>query len=379
MNIGVIGLGYGDEGKGLVVDALAMRHQDALVTRFSGGPQAAHTVYDEEYGYHVFSSFGAGTFRGLPTYLTKHVLVNPILMANELKVLIEKGLTPEILVNSKCPIITPFDIYSNQLNVENKQHGTCGHGIYKTINREKEHYHILAEDLYCKTALKIKVELLINHYRYLIDTTEFFEAVDFLINYEFFKVVETDFVPYLGDVIFEGSQGLLLDPEIGFFPHCTPSRLDLTNILEVIDNGELDMVYLVTRAYHTRHGNGPLSTEGLNHNIKDNPYETNVSNQFQGDFRKGLLDLDLVQYAKDKSNVKYANNLTLVITHMDLVQNELRLIYKQKVEAFTNEIDFIKFISKALQIDNVLISKSPYSKDLKEYILIDGKTLEECQ
>ena len=64
---------------------------------------------------------------------------------------------------------------------------------------------------------------------------------------------------------------------------------------------------------------------------------------------------------------------------MDLVQDELRLIYKQQIETFTKEIDFIKFISKALEIENVLISKSPYSKDLNEYVLIDGKTIEECQ
>mgnify|MGYP003604290373 CR=1 FL=1 len=297
MNIGVIGLGYGDEGKGLVVDALAMRHPDSLVTRFSGGPQAAHTVYDEKYGYHIFSSFGAGTLRGLPTYLTKHVLVNPVLMAKELETLLDKGLTPQILINSKCPIITPFDIYSNQLDIDNLNHGSCGHGIYKTINREKDHYHLLAEDLYCKTALKIKLELIREYYKSLIPIEMLFEftnAVDTLINYSDFKVVETDYVPFLGDIIFEGSQGLLLDPEIGFFPHCTPSRLDLTNIIEVIE-GDLDMLYLVTRAYHSRHGNGILSTENIPNNIKDNPYETNKTNTFQGEFRRGILDLDLVQ------------------------------------------------------------------------------------
>ena len=75
----VVGLGFGDEGKGATVDALAKElieqgEPKPLVIRFSGGPQAAHNVYSDAGAHHTFSQFGSATLRGCFTLLSRHML-----------------------------------------------------------------------------------------------------------------------------------------------------------------------------------------------------------------------------------------------------------------------------------------------------------------
>src|SRR5690606_12238557 len=104
----VIGIGFGDEGKGITTDFLCSRSRNPIVVRFSGGHQAGHTVVLNGVR-HVFSNFGSGTLRGAPTYWAKYCTVNPIGIINELDSLIKKGITPKLYIDEKCPITTPYD------------------------------------------------------------------------------------------------------------------------------------------------------------------------------------------------------------------------------------------------------------------------------
>jgi adenylosuccinate synthase len=125
-------------------------------------------------------------------------------------------------------------------------------------------------------------------------------------------------------VIFEGSQGLLLDQEFGFFPHVTRSHTSSKNAMELIRKNSLHMhghrpdVYYITRSYQTRHGNGPMSNEDKPVSLVNNEDETNVSVKWQGDFRTGILDVDLLRYAIDCDSI-YAGacNKSLVVTCLD--------------------------------------------------------------
>ncbi|MDU0295245.1 adenylosuccinate synthetase, partial [Saccharothrix longispora] len=78
----VVGLGFGDEGKGAVVDALCHDRPTTAVIRFNGGAQAAHNVVADG-RHHTFSQYGSGTLAGVPTHLSHHVLVEPIALATE--------------------------------------------------------------------------------------------------------------------------------------------------------------------------------------------------------------------------------------------------------------------------------------------------------
>src|ERR1700730_14751416 len=79
----VIGANFGDEGKGLAVDALAARMTRPIVIRFNGGAQAGHTVTTPDGRRHVFSHVGAGAFLDAPTFLSRFFVVQPGVFARE--------------------------------------------------------------------------------------------------------------------------------------------------------------------------------------------------------------------------------------------------------------------------------------------------------
>ena len=80
----VAGLGFGDEGKGSIVDALVRKHGAHTVVRYNGGAQAAHNVVDLDGRHHTFSQFGSGTFvPGTRTFLSRFMVVNPLGMLIE--------------------------------------------------------------------------------------------------------------------------------------------------------------------------------------------------------------------------------------------------------------------------------------------------------
>jgi adenylosuccinate synthase len=92
--IAVIGAGFGDEGKGLITDALTRKLSSSLVARFNGGAQAGHTVISGE-NRHVFGHMSAGTFAGANTYLSSNFIVNPLSLAKELAELSKKILNSQ--------------------------------------------------------------------------------------------------------------------------------------------------------------------------------------------------------------------------------------------------------------------------------------------
>lgn len=365
----VIGLGFGDEGKGLMTDYLCSKATNPLVVRFSGGQQAGHTVVLDGIR-HVFSNFGSGSLRGIPTYWSKNCTIEPVGLVKELNILLGKNIKPKIIFDSKCPITTPYDIIRNIHNEKEYKHGSCGVGVGATFEREEKYYSLLFEDIFYDSVLKTKMELIKKYYgnkgykghRDLCD--DFFKSIDYIVENKdyFFDIADKIPVTYNTEYIFEGSQGLLLDQHIGFFPHVTRSNTCTKNILDI---GILPELFLVTRAYQTRHGTGPMTNESIPHNIIVNPNETNVTNTFQGNFRITLLDLDLLLYGINKDPyIKTTNNKTLVITCLDHVVNEYRFTHKGKIINSINEEDFVGKIADILNIKNVLISKSEESKNI---------------
>src|SRR5579864_7866772 len=87
----VQGLGYGDEGKGSIVDYLVRQEKAPLVVRFNGGAQAAHNVVTDDGRHHTFTQFGSGTFAGARTFLSRFMIVNPFTLLTEAKALEQKG------------------------------------------------------------------------------------------------------------------------------------------------------------------------------------------------------------------------------------------------------------------------------------------------
>ena len=111
----VIGANYGDEGKGLMTDYFAASHPEGLVVRFNGGAQAGHTVQLQDGRRHVFGHAGAGTFAGLPTFLSSFFVVNPMLFNREMRVLKNLCCSPILFADRGCAVTTPYDMLINQI------------------------------------------------------------------------------------------------------------------------------------------------------------------------------------------------------------------------------------------------------------------------
>ncbi len=356
-NKAVIGLGFGDEGKGLVTNYLCLQNPNALVVRYSGGQQAGHTVVKNEVR-HIFSNFGSGSLNGNSTYWSNHCTVDPIGINNELQVLGSKECRPILYIDPKCPITTPYDKLFNQF--VSKVHGTVGVGVGATWQREEDFYSLLAEDLYYPSIVEMKLKLIKRYYQLDdIDLSYFMESIEVIKNYAHITISSCP----ISQLIYEGSQGLLLDPKIGFFPHVTRSRTGTANI----DPDDFPHLYAVTRAYQTRHGIGPMTNEEIPHTISKNPLETNVYNEYQGELRISLLDLDLLEYGIEKDLMLRMHRNTLVITCLDHINSDLRLTYRSKIHKFKTQRDFVLMVNDILMFDQVLISRSDKSEQISEF------------
>jgi len=378
----VIGSNFGDEGKGHITHKLCQQYLNPMVVRFNGGAQAAHTVQVEGTRI-VFHHFGSGAASGHPTYLGKEFIVNPILF---LKELYEIGVA-KVGVHPLCRVSTPYDMMFNQL-LEKKRagakHGSCGIGINATVDRH-ERLQIYAKDL-DSTGMK---QILVYAYTdflsicklhgielegtvesTVIGTDMLHEA--FAIQcMQMSKKVTIQDESYLNgySLIFEGAQGLLLDEEHEWFPHVTRSRTGLTNVLAMLDKlptkvSSIDAHY-VTRAYMTRHGEGPFPTEREGLSYED---PTNVPNNWQGSMRFGFLDMDMLfgsifdDFAR---SFEYGCTVQriLCVTCLDQVP-ELNVIHEGSTRYFTNG-GFIEYM-KDIWGGRVIESWGPEPKDIKE-------------
>jgi adenylosuccinate synthase len=317
----VIGAGYGDEGKGLMTDYYASKSKNCLVVRHNGAGQAGHTVVTPDGLRHTFSHFGSGTFAGADTFLSRFTAFHPqdlLIEYLELAKKMPKGkLVPNLFVDPNAIVITPFDRLLNQLVEEKRgknRHGSCGYGLNEAVTRHEAGYPTKAGDLldlnYLRTQLNhivegwliqraedLGIELPALNFNIFIDT---FLAQCARVRGIFYFISPSllkDVIKKYDDIIFEGAQGLMLDQDMGHFPHVTRSNTGIKNAVTLCKEwglNELDVTY-VTRAYVTRHGNGPLA-----HELPSRPEwllgeeTTNKTNQFQGHFRYAPVDLDIL-------------------------------------------------------------------------------------
>jgi adenylosuccinate synthase len=340
----VIGLGYGDEGKGLTTDYLCRQANKPLVLRFSGGQQAGHTVVTEAGQRHIFSSLGAGSLAGAPTYWSRFCAFAPENWWNEYQALTKKlGQVPAMYVDALAQVTTPYDVYHNRSSEKNNAHGSCGMGFGATMERnETTPYRLYVQDLFYPSVLEQKLTAIGDYYRRKVFNPLL--PQDLKLALDAFKAAVTQILPLIEVVqesiffekkiqqlgfdalIFEGSQGILLDRDFGFFPNVTRAYTTSRNAMELITTYQLPQpeIFYISRAYQTRHGIGFMSNEDLELNYIPNPLETNVYNEWQGHLRAAPLDLDLLQYALDSDrNFSGTASKNLVITCLDQLTGNL--------------------------------------------------------
>jgi adenylosuccinate synthase len=350
----VLGLGYGDEGKGLTTDYLCSQAKNPIVIRFSGGQQAGHTVMVDD-KKHIHSNFGAGTLRGVPSYFSEHTTIYPTTILREMKVLEDKGITPKLTIHPLAKITTPYDVYANRNDSDNCNHGTCGLGVGKTMKRNESPFKLYAIDLLNPTIFHKKINQIKDLYykehwfsgeNFINDMVDFCAAIEDIE----WDIQNYNYLYKFNDWIFEGSQGILLDMDHGVFPHVTYSNTTSKNVWSILKNFDWDdyktpKIYYITRAYSTRHGNGPFIEEEIN--LVNNEEETNVNNKWQKEFKIANIKYKDLIYAIDVDNIYSGRKglKTLVVTCLD-----------QMPEGFE-----FKYSKLSHKVNEILISNSPYS------------------
>ncbi|MBO7083294.1 MAG: adenylosuccinate synthetase [Bacteroidales bacterium] len=316
----VLGMTFGDEGKGATTQWLCQQSlkygRNPLVVRFNGGAQAAHTVClnGKE---HICSTYGSGVLLGVPTFLSKDFFFDPLSAYQEHQTL--KELNPTLMVHSNCRIVTPYDVLAGVNNAKVLHDGSCGKGIFQTFDRynRQSFDNIL---LHFKQEDHLRMLLYQVRSYYQVEQDDQLEEL-FIRSMLDLPLTVTE-LPTEGheELIYEGAQGLLLDMDYGFFPNVTPSHTGLDNIPP--DQLRGANVYLVTRTYTTRHGNGFEPKHKLLWDL-NGKLETNVDNEFQGPFKVGMLELGLLHRAIDRHHLdvwqkKYDLKYHLMVTHGDL-------------------------------------------------------------
>lgn len=359
MNKAVIGLAFGDEGKGTVVDMLSTDEIVELVVRFSGGQQVGHTVYTNDKS-HTFSNFGSGTLQNIPTYWSQFCTVDPFGFYNERLLLTKAGLSPKIYYHPDCPLTTPFDKRHNQKNdIDN---GTCGTGYGSTIQREEDYYHLKVRDYFFPEIFKYKFKAIADYYKVgNMHTREEYESylkhMEYFVRHSFVEEIKN---LHRKNVVYEGSQGLLLDQHYGFFPNVTRSNTGLKNVM-ILNNNEPVITYLVTRTYITRHGNGPMPSQEIE--IIPNPFEINTHNKFQGKFRKAMLDMDYLRYGYMSDPFISKMPVNLVITHMDAFKAKYPINVGKNVR-FCMEREFLDIMKLTFNAEKLYTNNSPHTNTM---------------
>lgn len=405
----VIGAGYGDEGKGLMTDCIsdtALGYSKAVV-RFNGGAQAGHTVVLKDGTRHVFSHFGSGSLRGIPTILSKFFVVNPTLFLKEAFILNEKidvkGL--DVYVSPDAIVTTPFDVSINQaleLFRSNGRHGSCGIGFGETIERSLfPAFKITVNDLKNEGLLFDKLFDIYHNYvpnrlarlgitkEFLKDNPDIWPYVrdtdvmniisDYVSNVAMFMrfiKVYPDRQVYnaFEHLIFEGAQGLLLDQDYGTFPHVTRSNTGLKNVMDILnDVTRIEKVnaHYLTRAYTTRHGAGPLENE-----LADKPFdaiidETNIRNDYQGHLRFAYLNIKQYADAVKHDILKYGNGqiiTTATVTCCDQISQSTFPYYDISGQLRSDYINYaLEQVGYSVGAICVYYSMGPTRGDLRRY------------
>jgi adenylosuccinate synthase len=400
----IVGANFGDEGKGLFTDAVTRLFRAKHVARFNGGAQAGHTVVDCEQR-HVFGHVASGLFAGADTYLSSRFIVNPYLLTKELTKL--KLPAYQVYASPQCRVTTVYDMVLNnilELARDNSggRHGSCGVGINETVTRNDYGFTLSLEQLACLTEEELadRLELIKQNWVPLraeeLGITHMFDGggeelngiLDVLnlpcaMHAKVMKSTVKNFklgAPRVESneiVVLEGAQGLALDEELGAFPHVTRSITGLPYALLAANELGIDEVRPVycTRAYLTRHGNGPLENDGVQFHKAGFPQDaTNVENDWQGKLRYAPLNVPKLQsfisqdYARGRADAsKYNVRLArarLAVSCLDHVPGSVKIRGVNNFEIIDTE-SLPSYLAEQLNLDLWMTSTGPSNSDVR--------------
>ena len=395
----LLGLQWGDEGKGKLVDFITPNYD--IIARFQGGANAGHTlIFDgKKYVLHLIPS---GIFRdNCINIIGSGVVIDPIALVEEIKLLEDIGVDvrSKLKISKRAHLILPthrmLDKVSEIEKGENKI-GSTLKGIGPTYMDKTGRNGIRIGDI--NTNLKDKYENLVEkHYNlikgrinpnqigisdYIQERVKWEESIEFLKS---FDLIDSEYfinkaLKERKTVLAEGAQGSLLDVDYGTYPFVTSSNTTISGVISGlgVSPHSIGIVTGIFKAYTTRVGSGPFPTE-LDNEVGEK------MRQIGGEFgattgrsrRCGWLDLPALKYSCMINGVTELNIMKLdVLSHFEVIKVCVGYNYRGEVYKDTIPFDLsdkdIKPIYKELKGWNVDITECKNYEELpqeaKDYI-----------
>ena len=390
----LLGLQWGDEGKGKIVDFIGKKYN--IIARFQGGPNAGHTIYSEG-KKHVLHTIPSGIFnKRVKNVIGNGVVIDPITLSAELKKLeeIKINYKTNLFISRKAHLIIPTHKHldsASEIAKGKKKIGSTLRGIGPTYMDKTGRNGLRIGDIELDNfkekfnILTIKHKKILKNYNYKADIKKdiqlWFKAIDEIKKLKF---IDSEYffekqISNKKNILAEGAQGTLLDLDFGTYPFVTSSNTissGACNGLGLAPN-KIKNIIGIFKAYCTRVGNGPFITELKNDVGKKMAKRGNEFGSTTGRERRcGWIDLPALKYA---INLNGVTELTMmkadvlsgfdyikvctgyeymgkIIKHMpyDLNHKSIKPIYV-KLNGWTEDISKIK-------------SKSEIPKAFNEYI-----------
>ncbi len=403
----LLGLQWGDEGKGKLVDVLTP-HYD-IIARFQGGPNAGHTL-EFEGGKHVLHTIPSGIFHeNVINLVGNGVVIDPVVFVKEIAALREKKVPVEqrLLISRKAHIILPTHRLLDRASEASKGEAKIGSTLKgigpcymdKTGRNGMRVGDLLDQDFQLKyNSLKQKHLQLIEGFSayFTVDSAELAEMErDFLQSIDVLKsLTVVDSEHYINNalkegkkVLAEGAQGSLLDIDFGSYPFVTSSNTIAAGACTGlgIAPSKVGGVIGIFKAYCTRVGSGPFPTELLNETGEKMRAIGKEFGSTTGRARRcGWLDIPALKYAcmingvteliMMKADVLSDFEELLVCTHYMLEGNKVDYmpydIDPKKVQPVYEKLNGWKEDLTALRLD------SEFPKALQDYIAFIEKMVE---
>lgn len=381
----LLGLQWGDEGKGKVVDVLTPRYD--VVARFQGGPNAGHTLEFEGKKY-VLRSIPSGVFQhGQTNIIGNGVVLDPVLFREEAEALCESGvdLKKVLKISKKAHLILPTHRLLDAANEAAKgsgKIGTTGKGIGPTYTDKTSRNGLRLGDSLLpdfgeryesakKRHLQMMAGLGVTEHPTLEDAErKWFEAIDYLKEYD---LIDSEYVINQAlkqdkKILCEGAQGTMLDVDFGSYPFVTSSNTITAGActgLGIAPN-KIGRVFGIFKAYCTRVGSGPFPTELFDETGKKIRAIGHEYGAVTGRERRcGWIDLVALKYAI------MINGVTDLIMMKSDVLDEFDTIRACTAYKVNGEItDSLPFDIQSVEIEPVYVDipgwKTPMSGITKE-------------
>ena len=385
----ILGLQWGDEGKGKIVDFFAKDYD--VIARFQGGPNAGHTLYVDNKKI-VLHQIPSGIFHEDKTNLIGNgVVLDAVTLKKECKAVADMGVNykKSLYISERAHLILPTHRAldkASELSKGNDKIGSTLKGIGPAYMDKTGRNGLRVGDLLHKgfttqyIKLRLKHQRLLDNFNFQEDISdwedEFFEALEFLKD---FKIVNGEY--FINEkiskgqrVLAEGAQGSMLDVDFGTFPFVTSSSTISAGVCSGLGVApqKIKEVVGITKAYCTRVGSGPFPTELTD---EKGDFLRNAGNEFGSTTgrprRCGWIDLVALQFACMINGVTQ-----LVMTKADILDGlqQLKVCNSYKING--EEKNYIPFQMNRVDIEPLYKDFEGWNTDItgiKDYISMPGQ------